>query len=376
MNYQLEVLSPVHIGSRNDISPVEYIVNNQFYRIEMDELFKDKEFNKESFIQKAISGDFYLGNFTPDLGKKYPLYILNVDKYSSNYLIANKPSIKEFIKTGGFVYIPGSSIKGSILSAMYWHVLKKASNKDENIKSIIINCLTRIETNFKSLPNTYKKFIKKKWNYKIKKEEVDFIETLHSMGFYYLFPEEIRKYRIKEKIDRKGRKKVINTIRFGDWLEISDTNTIEPGQSLEITTAKVIGARRRIEILYEVLTKGTNFNFRIIPQKTLFSEKEVLEIVDRFYSKVLQNDIDFYSKNNIDCNLSEIENEKYKLKIGQGSTIYATSFLILASDLGIKKDYLSKWPLTKYKSQPKTRKIIQKAEVFNKPLGWAKLSIK
>jgi len=41
MKYEIEVISPVHIGSGGTISPIEYVVENNFYRVDMDRLFED-----------------------------------------------------------------------------------------------------------------------------------------------------------------------------------------------------------------------------------------------------------------------------------------------------------------------------------------------
>ena len=44
--WRLEVLSPVHVGSGYRISPIEYVLDEKFYRIDMDSLFEDTDFEE------------------------------------------------------------------------------------------------------------------------------------------------------------------------------------------------------------------------------------------------------------------------------------------------------------------------------------------
>jgi CRISPR-associated protein Csm5 len=127
MKYEIEVISPVHIGSGGTISPIEYVVEDKFYRVDMDGLFEDDRFDTDGFIEDAKAGAFYLGRFDSKLAKEHVRYGLDVSNSVKNDLCKSVylPSgeIREFIKTKDLPYIPGSSIKGAIRTAMLWKAL-------------------------------------------------------------------------------------------------------------------------------------------------------------------------------------------------------------------------------------------------------------
>lgn len=129
MRLQLETLTPVHIGSGEEISPLEYLVEDRWNRIDMNALFADPDFQPvmEKFVSSA-SSERYIGDLLPkDLLKRHILYTLPIKGKAKDYLQTNR--VKAFTKTGGRVYIPGSSLKGSILSALLWAVLKEARDR-------------------------------------------------------------------------------------------------------------------------------------------------------------------------------------------------------------------------------------------------------
>lgn len=360
----IEILTPVHIGAGEDISPIEYIIDDKFYRIDMDALFKAPSFDRDKFIKETTKGSIYLGDINKDLAKKYPLYILDIENEAKKYLEQKKSNIKEFIKSANRVYLPGSAIKGSILSALYWYILKEEAKKDENIKTIIISCLTGNPSPLFKLPNFYQKFLIKKWDEKLRKEIFVFQEIMINLAFYYLIKEETREFYTSGKI------------KFADWLEVSDTNSIEPNDCINIILSEVAGSKRKINILFESLKIGSKFNFRLKKQKIMFDEEKILEIVDEFYSKVLEKDKRWTKLNNLSIDFANIENKKYKLKIGQAVSSLATSFLILAEEFNIEKEYINKWRFTKYKTEPKTRKIVNLGDNNWNSLGWVKLTTK
>lgn len=128
MKYEIEVISPVHIGSGGAISPIEYLVEDEFYRADMDRIFEDERFNNEEFIENAKGGSLYLGRFGPELAKEHVRYALDISESTRTNLLRliGGPSseVREHIKTKDAVYIPGSSLKGAIRTAILWKALK------------------------------------------------------------------------------------------------------------------------------------------------------------------------------------------------------------------------------------------------------------
>ncbi|MCM8779204.1 MAG: type III-A CRISPR-associated RAMP protein Csm5, partial [Candidatus Omnitrophica bacterium] len=270
---KLKILTPVHIGSGQEISPIEYLISDgKFIRIDMDGLFLDPEFKplQEKFINSAKS-QRYIGDLLPkDLLLKHILYSLNISQSAKG---TNPIVVKEFIKSAGRVYIPGSSLKGSILSGVMEEVLlnkriKKISSFEEHLNEVLSEIA----------------------------------------------------------ISPQG--------RFSHWLDLKDSNFSSPEESLEIVQVKVIGARRgQLPILYESLKENLEFELEIISHSHK-PEEEILQMADNFYRKVYNKEREYVQK--LKQQLPSPSANSFLLRIGQGSTAWATSFLILAEELGIK----------------------------------------
>ncbi|MEO0087319.1 MAG: type III-A CRISPR-associated RAMP protein Csm5 [candidate division WOR-3 bacterium] len=317
MKIKLKTITPLHIGSGKELTPTEYLIeNNYFHRINMNSLFSDPEFQPlmENFITLA-ENQRYIGELVPaDLLKKHILYSLPITGEAQTYLKDNKTIVKEFIKSAGKVFIPGSSLKGSILSAIFWDSLKKAYNS---------NIFWRVKRGREEIG--VKEFITECLRGRFSYDE------LLNFVFFQFAEGEIKN-------------------RFAHWLDVVDSETKNPSDVLQISLAKVRGAKsgKELPILYETIKPGIEFSTEIKAKNTILKEKEILEIVDKFYRKVLGKD-----KN-------AISTDRKLLRLGQGSTAYATSCLILVEELGIK-NYKVKPPLT--------RKRIDGVS----PLGWLEI---
>jgi len=131
-------------------------------------------------------------------------------------------------------------------------------------------------------------------------------------------------------------------------MNISDSSFAPPDDALELSLARVKGARGAAEllILYETVKPGQSFELELKNVKSKFSEKDILDISHDFYLRVLEKDG------------ASVDRSPHLLRLGQGATAYSTSLLILAEDLGIK-DYRV--------HPPRTRKRID-----NIAMGWVR----
>jgi CRISPR-associated protein Csm5 len=286
MKVKLKILTPVHIGCNLKISPTEYFIEgNKFIRINIESLIKNPEFKKYqvNFIEQA-KNQKPINQILPNknLLLQNKLYSIEIKIYEK----FEPKQVNEFIKSAGRVYIPGSSIKGSILSGILYHFGKN----------------------------------KKLDNYKLK----------------YLFENvlnEISEYK---------------TGKFSRWLDVSDTNMKTPEDALNLSLVKVEGSKsRRISILYETLKPGIEFEFELKTSIDNFykfgklTENEILKIVDEFYKKVYEKE----KKYKIKEDLPSIPDKGFLIRIGQGVTSFSTSYLLLAEELKIK--YHLREPLTR-----------------------------
>lgn len=312
MKIKVKILTPVHISSGEELSPAEYFIEKntgKFNRIDLESLFADRAFDqyRENYIREA-SLSRYLGSIIMDqsLLLKHSLYSLPASPEFKNQNFIN---VKLFIKSAGRVFIPGSSLKGSIISALLYYALGKLYSKS--------NESFNLKTSYEDLLNK---------------------------AYGYLSIDD----------DKKENQQHQQKNRFLNLISISDSNLLSPDKCLRVDIAKVIGAKRggQIPISYETLREGTVFELELKSKNCRLNEKEILNICHNFYSKVAEKE-----------QLFQLSRDPYLCRLGQGSSRWAVSFLVLAQELGIK-DYLR---------PPRTRKRIIYGQ--EKAMGFIQLLI-
>ena len=316
---KIKILSPVHIGSGEEITPIEYLIDgNKFIKIDMDSLFTDEKFKQkkliEDFIKKSSEGNRYIGDIVSnDLLKKHTLYSIDISNTAKEYIKSHKINIRAFIKSANRVYIPGSSLKGSILSGVIEQILSKKN----------INRFNNYEDHLRDVLNE--------------------ITNGEKLG------------------------------KFSKWLDVRDSELKSVEESLEVVKTEIIGARsnRAIPVLYEALKTGMEFETEIRTQSQK-NEKELLEMASNFYyKKVYEKEKKFFKEKNINAQLPQLSNNTYILRLGQGSTAWSTSFLILAEELNIR-DYTIQRPRShRISGPPRTRKLVSGTI----SMGWVEIKI-
>ncbi|MCR4429301.1 MAG: type III-A CRISPR-associated RAMP protein Csm5 [Caldiserica bacterium] len=327
MKVKIKVLSPIHIGSGEEIAPLEYFIQEgKFFRLDFDSLFLDPEFRKysDAFIRNSIrASDMKEIIRDENLLKKHCLYALPLGGGFELGGERRKYPVKTFVKSAGRVFIPGSSLKGAILSAISWYWLSKEGEEQ----------LFRDNNNL-----------------------LDFVISKSS------------------RIPRKD--------KFSRWLDVSDTDLKEPSQVLSLSCAKSvnISGRGSIPIVYETLKPGSEFELEI--QTSLpgtryswgIDVQNILKVVRVFYLKVWEKDREFFDRIRNSQKTAEIRNvtfpkneNSFLIRLGQGSTAYSTSLLISAKEKGIR--YEIQKPKKHTPGEPVTRKL-----VGGWPMGWAVLT--
>lgn len=318
MKVRVRVLCPIHIGSGEEISPTEYFIDREkgmFNRLNLDSLFQDRQFRlfRDNFLRDAARSRS-ISQIINDgsLLKRHILYSLPISPQARE--IITKPcNVKMFMKSAGRAYLPGSSLKGSILSAFLWYVLKEKYEQNK----------TKIEPLIKAR----------------KYEHQRAYDDLLNLAFEIAFPHNFRMEKAK----------------FTHWLDVSDSDFRLPAQCLQISLVEVKGAQKggQIPIFYGTLKEGTVFEMEMkATPKTLannFSETKLLQVTHEFYSRVANKDG------------VNIESDRYLIRLGQGSTAFSTSLLLLAEEIQIR-DYRLR--------PPRTRKRIDE----HRPMGFAQIS--
>ena len=124
----LRVVSPTHIGSGDKLTRIDYIHRNGKIRI----IDYEKAWNENEKIRKMIEA----GRFDPRIASNYY-------KYEVDAFCKPEGDILEHIKILGRPYIPGSSVKGAVRTALLWKYLK-----DKNLKVKSKEELRRVEKEF------------------------------------------------------------------------------------------------------------------------------------------------------------------------------------------------------------------------------------
>ncbi|MGD9162232.1 MAG: type III-A CRISPR-associated RAMP protein Csm5 [Desulfobacteraceae bacterium] len=150
--YEIEALTPLHIGSGHKIYPLEYVINEEaLIRVNMEKLFTDPDFDREAFIKKSRIGDFYIGAFSKELAIRYPQYSISISRNTAQSLMANigttNALILDFNKEAMSFFIPGSSIKGAMRTAVLYRVLENSAKKttyEKGLKTSLHNKKNRV----------------------------------------------------------------------------------------------------------------------------------------------------------------------------------------------------------------------------------------
>lgn len=312
----LESISPVHIGSGIDISPLEYWIQDVFVRLNMDALFADERFaaHSNSFI-RAAGKHRYIGDLLPEeLLCDHCRYWIQFAPQAGAHLAANRVDVHEFVKTSGRVFVPGSSIKGAVLSAAVHQVLCELYPKAAY--------RSRIEDLLRNPNRRY--------------AMDDLLDLI--FGRFSKTPK-----------DKKG-------VRFYPWLRIGDTGLAAPDRALHIIKTEVQGAKigQNLPILCEALSAGKSFAFEIHTARDLrWDIVDLLKIADRFYRMVWEKTMK-----------STVPDTGYLLRLGQGSSAYATSLLIFAEQHHIGPGIYRFFP-------PRTRKTAE----GDAAMGWVLIDI-
>jgi CRISPR-associated protein Csm5 len=348
MSLKLSTLTPLHIGNGEKYTSAEFVVRgDKIIRIDTNKIFTLlDEKNQEKFIQELEDPHFQIENFI----KGIPLSEIKI--YSARLKGGIPTEIQEQIKTGGSAYIPGSSIKGTMRTAILYN-----------------------QINDKNMGELSKIFDMKYWQ---REREIQMF--------------------VDEFLSGAGIPTYSSLLKF---LQVADS---EPASNLCVYTVKPLEGERsgwgwfkrggnEVVTHHEMISAGeelecalrTNYDANIYRDLKLSEKERYIDVRElkrctyEFSRDLIEHEIEFAGRYHIGF-LSEFYSDlrqKNKedapvMKLGQGSGFMATT-------IGLK---LKKRPelLEKVKRSlrgktypyefPKTRKIIVEEEV---PLGWVKL---
>ncbi len=293
----LKVLTPIHIGSGMNYNNLEYFINgNKLSRVDVYRVYADPGFRqyRDVIINAALNakGNSMKGIYeiAPRLAEQNILYELK-----TRGGVTGRSEIREHIKTNLMPYIPASSLKGSVLTALAYSYYR--SNPDA-LDSVLQ--------------------MAKGSNYDKKKASENVLsETIKSVAG-----------------------SIQKNPRFANWLRISDP---EPAQLDKLFVGSISTYPSGPPVFAEMIAPGTafDFEFEVSPdqERRGVGLDEILKRANAFYSEVLLQE-NAWRKNH---SLSPLDfsGEGTLVRIGTGSSKIATSLALLTGS-----------------RQPKTRKLV------------------
>ncbi|RLF87641.1 type III-A CRISPR-associated RAMP protein Csm5 [Thermococci archaeon] len=274
----MNVLTPLHVGNGNELTPVDfYPRENEILVLDVGRLVYDLQ--KLGADIEEILG--MIRNPAEDLyvWKKFLTeYKINPEQYAKYKLkvrgkIGRMSSrITEFIKESGKPYIPGSSIKGAIRTAVMYEILKECGDTVTVVEALKEG--TRIAG----------------------KDPIAIQELIRSIGhpanhdildyyIHYINMEIKKALQRRKKVNLKTVDDLLEAIVFGfdigrggirhepkrdpmRALIVRDSSKI-PLNNLAVYEVRVIGADVNIPVWVEALEPNTRFNVEIIFDKEL-----------------------------------------------------------------------------------------------------------
>lgn len=375
-------LTPIHIGSGNDIEPYDYVIKSGiFYRINSMDIFeKLSSKEQEIFTSKIEEGLIPFRAYVRDIFKEEFGYIYksSVDKNFENKYnqklngAKNRNENSEFIIKefmGGLrgKYIAGSSLKGSIRGAYIYDKLPNG-----------INYKLERNTRIKTMPPVlYDNYSKPVTNKKIKGDmDKAFDKQAFEMNNISPFTDPFKRLTITDTREYSDISKIVECKRVSinketkelkkgssDYLEVLKSKYAdEVENSLEFSMSiRYLGkdGRALIKDLYE--SKNKSFG-----EILTFDETEIIDAINSKMREVLEEEVKFYNRTTnpeikglyeeLQKEFDSLEDNEAIIRIGKGSGFATFTHLLKSSNKNIRS----------------SSRVLSEEKY---PMGWAKIVI-
>lgn len=359
MKVRIKTLTPVHIGTGKKLGRLEFLNN---HRINYDKLFELlAEEKQEEFISwieqnpnidvRSILNQFKLN--TNEIIKKCGLYFING---------SFQRDVNEGIKdSSNKLFIPGSSLKGSLRTALMYKVLANSSNS--NFLSKKLDELKNIATNLRGNQNKIKELLKRAddkiveeiFICGVEKEKNNKIEIVYDDQKYDLLKlikisdttsvstkdegeiSELQVYALKKLPAHKSFRINTESIRDNVELEFDISIDIEflkkakeelNNPDSHFGKKYFIGIEQKLKNLFDIdIVNDTDFNEEKIVQSLIKSWTEFGEAVSNLEKEWVNS---IKNKGNANINsLNKLYETKNKVKVGFGTGFSGMTILPL-----------------------------------------------
>jgi CRISPR-associated protein Csm5 len=327
---KLKVLSPIHIGSGETLSRLDYYFDREarYCRVDLDGLFADPGFadQRSKFLEAAPGGQRIDQLVPAELLQKHLKYRIRPSNSALDFGRSRAVEVKACIKSAGRVYIPGSSVKGSILSALCWAELRRGwDTKRPDVADTITDLLQRGQT----------------------AEREDLLAVV---------------------LRQVGGRDAKRAGKFTHWLDVSDSDLKAPAEVLGLSLVDVKNpnptratASKDLRFLGETIQQKTEFTLtmKLDPDSHLKADG-LMSTVNDFYQAVAKAD-------RLEASDNFSPPSDGLIRLGGGSGAYATSLLLVAKHTGLN------WGRDGYRVKPpKSRKRVGQGNIA---MGWAQMTL-
>lgn len=374
----LESLTPIHIGDGTKLIPMDYCVEgNTFYAIDHERFFRSlpKEGRDRliSLIQR-MGASFSLKRYMDARGlrpKPYSIYGIRCEPREPREVL-------RFVKdSSNLVYIPGSSLKGAIRTAILHKLLKEDEKR-------LLKALERVESTFEETDPRMWRDLRKRIGNKVEEVAV-----------------------------RQGKKDpYYDALRF---IQTTDSMPQPPEKVLAVQEVRVFREKGRtlpFSIFLEVVMKGCGFQGFLVLHRSLrpllqskketdkpFSDEELLYNLEKQSSTIankdfilkacnelsrdlLEHEISFAGNTQIeslrnfymDLKAMRLSADECLIRLGWAQGLLSTTLRLLLKERRAYQKISRPLGLgSAGEPFPRTRRLLVKEGI---PLGWAKMSIK
>lgn len=367
-----EVITPVHIGTGEILLPVDFVVHDGvLYVIDVEKLIEflphDRVETFSSMLIQAMNMQkiFEWLNIKPADYGKYAKYVVSCHFQPSELHVSVKNANKE-------PYMPGSSVKGALRSAICYNLFNTPQSK----RWLISETFRRLRRR------------------NAEKSIQDFIESIFG----------------REPFKRKRKRHsphydIMRFFRISDSASV-DSNQIEVQKVYVIETSglgryKVTDLRMHVEALVPRLKTSGKITIDKTLSHEVYSEyrswfpkcdvstnlNTVISYANKFASDLINYEIEFASSYGIEplmrfyVNLKQnvlqkLENNQFLLRLGWGSGYYATTIGMLLKDERIFRRIRERFELGNLHIPvfPISRRVIFMGKEML-PLGWVKFTL-
>jgi len=372
MRYAIEILSPAHVGSGDQLSSFDYVWRGgKLFVLDLDGLLRQPRVSAEELSELLAERGFSLAHYlrerqiAPEAVAQY-----TVDSPPDPRGSAVREHIKDIYRRP---YIPGSSLKGAIRTAVLWWAMKEDGQRLKSAERAVRRGLSKMQRQVDRRP-TGARGITRRWAGKIGGEME----------------------RLKDLLGEDPNRDLLRALQISDGAaNASEDLEVRLVETYSLDREGRLTPSQRLRIFAELLKVGATTQVTVKIDESLFAYEELgligkrdwLElsrVCNEYTSRLMDAEGAFYR----DHRLAQVANSYGKLrqelnKAGEGVFLLPIGWgagwetktvgrLLREDDPALFSDLREKFRLGKmgYDIFPKTRRLVDGAQ----PLGWVKLT--